>query len=46
MAIVFSGTKLPQSEIAEIQKEIYADWGTFRDSDIGIEEGHKWNRSV
>ena len=46
MAIVFSGTKLPQSEIAEIQKEIYADWGTFRDSDIGIEEGHKSGAEV
>lgn len=46
MAIVFSGTKLPQSEIAEIQKEIYADWGTFRDSDISIEEGHKSGTEV
>lgn len=41
MAIVFSGTKLPQSQIAEIQKEIYSDWGTFRDGDVAIEEGHK-----
>jgi hypothetical protein len=41
MAISFSGTKLPQSELAEIQKEIYADWGTFRDQDVMIEEGHK-----
>lgn len=46
MAIVFSGTKLPQSEIAEIQKEIYSDWGTFRDSDVSIEEGHKSGTEV
>lgn len=46
MAITFSGTKLPQSEIAEIQKEIYADWGTFRDKDIAIEEGHKSGTEV
>lgn len=46
MAIVFSGTKLPQSEIAEIQKEIYSDWGTFRDLDISIEEGHKSGTEV
>ena len=30
MAVVFSGTKLPQSELAEIQKEIYADWGNVQ----------------
>lgn len=41
MAISFSGTKLPQSELKEIQKELYADWGTFRDQDVTIEEGHK-----
>ena len=46
MAIVFSGTKLPQAEIAEIQKEIYSDWGTFRDGDIGIEEGFKSGAEV
>ncbi len=27
MAVVFSGTKLPQSELSEIQKEIYAGLG-------------------
>ncbi len=46
MAVIFSGTKLPQSEIAEIQKEIYADWGTFRDQDVTINEGHKSSADV
>lgn len=46
MAISFSGTKLPQSEIAEIQKELYADWGTFRNGDVSIEEGHKSGTDV
>lgn len=46
MAVQFSGTKLPQSELAEIQSEIYANWGTFRDRDISIEEGHKSGTDV
>lgn len=46
MAIVFSGTKLPQSELPEIQKEIYSNWGTFRDMDIDIQEGHKSGAEV
>lgn len=46
MAIVFSGTKLPQTEIEEIQKEIYADWGTFRDQDVTINTGHKAGADV
>lgn len=46
MAVVFSGTKLPQSELADIQKEIYADWGTFRDGDVTINEGHKSSADV
>jgi len=46
MAIVFSGTTLPQSELAEIQREIYADWGTFRDGDVTINEGHKSSADV
>jgi len=46
MAIVFSGTKLPQEEIKEIQREIYADWGTFRDGDVAIEEGFKSGAEV
>jgi hypothetical protein len=44
--ITFSGTKLPQSELAEIQAEIYADWGTFRERDIEINEGHKSGTEV
>ena len=46
MAIIFSGTKLPQTEIEEIQREIYADWGTFRDGDVTINEGHKSGAEV
>jgi hypothetical protein len=46
MAIVISGTKLPQSSLKEIQREIYADWGTFRDGDVAIEEGHKSGTEV
>ncbi len=46
MSITFSGTKLPQSEIKDIQSEIYADWGTFRDRDIKIDEGHKSGTEV
>jgi hypothetical protein len=46
MAIVFGGTKLPQSELAEIQKEIYADWGTFRNGDVNISENHKSSADV
>ncbi len=44
--VTFSGTKLPQTELAEIQSEIYADWGTFRERDISIEEGHKSGTDV
>lgn len=44
--VTFSGTKLPQSELAEIQSEIYADWGTFRDRDIFISENHKSGTDV
>lgn len=46
MPIVFSGTSLPQSELKEIQGEIYADWGTFRNMDVAIEEGHKSGTEV
>ncbi len=46
MAIVFSGTTRPQSELEEIQNEIYADWGTFRDRDIDIDENHKAGADV
>jgi len=44
--VTFSGTKLPQSELPEIQSEIYADWGTFRDRDIFISENHKSGTEV
>lgn len=44
--VTFSGTKLPESELKEIQSEIYADWGTFRERDISIEEGHKSGTDV
>ena len=46
MAISFSGTKLPQSQIEEIQSEIYSDWGTFRDRDVTINENHKSGSEV
>ena len=46
MAVNFNGTKLPQTDLAEIQSEIYADWGTFRDRDIFIDEGHKSGTDV
>ena len=44
--VIFSGTKLPQTDLAEIQSEIYADWGTFRERDIFIDEGHKSGTDV
>jgi len=46
MAVTFSGTKVPQTELEEIQQEIYADWGTFRDGDVDISEGHKSGADV
>lgn len=44
--VTFSGTKLPQSQLEEIQSEIYADWGTFRERDIFISENHKSGTEV
>jgi hypothetical protein len=44
--VVFNGIKLPQSELKDIQQEIYADWGTFRDRDIDIQDGHKSGTQV
>lgn len=44
--VTFGGTKLPQTDLAEIQSEIYADWGTFRDRDISIDEKHKSGTDV
>jgi hypothetical protein len=46
MPITFTGTKIPQSQIEEIQSEIYSDWGTFRDRDVNIQEGHKSGAEV
>lgn len=44
--VVFSGTKIAQTELADIQSEIYADWGTFRERDIFIDENHKSGTDV
>jgi hypothetical protein len=44
--VTFSGTKLPQTQLDEIQSEIYADWGTFRERDIFISENHKSGTEV
>jgi hypothetical protein len=46
MAVTFTGTKLPQSELAEIQLELYQDSATFRDRIIDIQEGHKSGADV
>lgn len=46
MAIVFSGTSLPQSELENIQGELYSDYGTFRDGDVNIQDGHKSGTEV
>lgn len=46
MPVEFSGTKLPQSQLEEIQTEVYSDWGTFRERDIDINEGHKSGTDV
>ena len=46
MAVTFTGTKLPQSELAEIQQELYQDSLTFRDRIVDIQEGHKSGTEV
>ena len=46
MPITINGTTLPQSELQNIQQEIYADWGTFRDQDVDISENHKSSADV
>jgi hypothetical protein len=46
MSITFTGVKVPQSELPEIQSEIYADWGTFRERDVNIQENHKSGAEV
>lgn len=46
LAVVFSGTKRPQTELPEIQGELYQDCRTLRDRTIRIEEGHKSGTDV
>jgi len=46
MGVTFSGTKVPQSELAEIQLELYQDSGTFVDRVIDIQENHKSGTDV
>lgn len=46
MAVNFSGTKLPQSELAEIQQELYQDSATFRERYVDIQENHKSGTEV
>ena len=46
MAVTFTGTKLPQSELAEIQAELYQDSATFRERYVDIQEGHKSGTEV
>lgn len=46
MAVTFSGTKLPQSELAEIQQELYQDSATFREQYVEINERHKSGAEV
>lgn len=46
MAVTFTGTKLPQSELAEIQQELYQDSLTFRDRIVDIQENHKSGADV
>lgn len=46
MAVTFSGLKVPQTSLAEIQLELYQDSGTFVDRIIDIQEGHKSGTDV
>jgi hypothetical protein len=46
MAVTFTGTSLPQSELKDIQQEIYQDSATFRDKLVDIQEGHKSGAEV
>lgn len=46
MAVTFSGVKVPQTQLAEIQLELYQDSGTFVDRIIDIQEGHKSGTDV
>lgn len=46
MAVTFTGTKLPQSQLQEIVQELYQDAATYRDAVIDIQEGHKSGTEV
>lgn len=46
MAVTFTGVKHPQTELAEIQRELYQDSATFREGIIDIQEGHKSGTDV
>lgn len=46
MAVTFTGGKLPQTELAEIQQELYQDSATFREKWVDIQEGHKSGTDV
>lgn len=46
MAVNFTGTTLPQSELKDIQQELYQDSMTFREKIVEIDEGHKSGTDV
>jgi hypothetical protein len=46
MAINFTGGTQNQTELAEIQEELYAESFTIREGLVGIEEGHKSGADV
>lgn len=46
MAVTFTGVKLAQSELKEIQAELYQDSMTFRERIVDIDEGHKSGADV
>ena len=46
MAVTFTGTKVAQSDYAEIVQEVYADSPTFRGETIEVAEGHKSGMNI
>jgi len=46
MAITYSGSAVNQTELEEIQSELYQDSATFREAVIDIQEGHKSGTDV
>lgn len=46
MPITFTGTSLPQAELTNIQRELYADYGTFANGDVDIQENFKSGAEV